>query len=98
MDEDVLQRRLNRADLSSELLLQFVDAVERDQASFVENGDSIAEGSRLGHVMGAEQNRCVMPFTQLAHEPLHVELRARIKTRSGPVEQKQNGCGQTAAI
>src|SRR5215218_10402119 len=50
VDEDVLQRRLSRADLRSVPLPQPVDAVERDQTSFVQNGDAIAERRRLGHV------------------------------------------------
>src|SRR5918995_7436522 len=41
VDEDVLQRRLSRTDLRSVPLLQPGYAVERDQASFVQNGDAI---------------------------------------------------------
>src|SRR5918998_6163218 len=70
-DEDVLQCRLSYADFSRIPLLQPIHAVESDESSFVENGDAIAKRRRLGHVMCAEQNRRVVPLTQLADELLH---------------------------
>src|SRR5918995_5229297 len=79
VDEDLFQARFSRTHLVPVLLLQPVNGVERHETTLLQNGDTIAERRRLGHVMRAEENRRVVPLAQLAHELLHVELGARVE-------------------